>query len=100
MPEFNQLTSAEEERMILLVEEAAEVIQAATKILRHGFDSRNPLLTDSPTNRTDLETELGHLMHSVDLLTAAIDVDVTRIEQARDRKRLTIGPYLHHQPIG
>lgn len=39
---MNQMTEAERERLEMLAEEAAEVIQAVTKILRHGYDSYHP----------------------------------------------------------
>ena len=34
---FNKLTPAQAERLAILIEECGEVIQAATKILRHGY---------------------------------------------------------------
>lgn len=39
---FNKLTPAEAERLAMLAEECGEVIQAITKILRHGYDSHHP----------------------------------------------------------
>ena len=38
---FNKLTEAEQERLVILAEECAEVIQVVAKIQRHGFNSDN-----------------------------------------------------------
>lgn len=40
---FNGLTPAEAERLALLSEELGEAQQAIGKILRHGYDSSNPV---------------------------------------------------------
>src|SRR5579872_899269 len=37
-----RLTPAQIERLALLAEECGEVMQAVSKILRHGYESRNP----------------------------------------------------------
>ncbi|OAN76675.1 hypothetical protein A8B82_14850 [Sulfitobacter sp. EhC04] len=51
-PHFNNLTPAEAERLAMLAEECAEVIQIVGKILRHGYDSHHP---DNPaTDNRDL----------------------------------------------
>ncbi|MGR3524882.1 MAG: hypothetical protein ACU0CT_02645 [Paracoccaceae bacterium] len=42
MAHFNNLTPAEAERLAMLAEECAEVIQVVGKILRHGYDSYHP----------------------------------------------------------
>jgi hypothetical protein len=39
---FNKLTPAEAERLAMLAEECAEVIQVIGKILRHGYESYHP----------------------------------------------------------
>jgi len=54
---FNKLTPAEAERLTMLAEECAEVIQVVGKILRHGYDNYHP---DDPsrTNRDLLAREL------------------------------------------
>jgi hypothetical protein len=56
------MTEAERERLIMLIEECAEVIQAATKCLRHGYESRHP--DGGETNLEYLERELADL-HAV-----------------------------------
>ena len=54
---FNGLTPAETERLAMLAEECAEVIQIVGKILRHGYESHHP---DTPdvSNRFLLRREL------------------------------------------
>lgn len=60
MPKINPPSDAEAERLQMLAEECAEVIQAVNKILRHGFGSYNPTLPieRQTTNKDDLEREL------------------------------------------
>lgn len=55
-PKFGDMTNAQRERLEMLIEEAAEIIQVGTKILRHGYQSHHP--NSSVTNRLDLEKEL------------------------------------------
>jgi len=57
---FNQLTPAEAERLAMLAEECAEVIQVVGKILRHGYESYHPETPDI-TNRELLGKELSDL---------------------------------------
>lgn len=54
---FNKLTPAEAERLAMLAEECAEVIQIIGKILRHGYESHHPETPDI-TNRDLLGNEL------------------------------------------
>ena len=57
MAESAKLTEAQRERLEMLAEEAGEVVQACTKILRHGYNSYNPV-TNGPSNRFQLMKEL------------------------------------------
>ena len=52
------LTPAQAERLAMLIEEAAEIQQAATKILRHGYDSHHPDDEKKTPNGTLLCEEL------------------------------------------
>lgn len=79
---MTELTAAQRERLYLLIEECGEVIQAATKALRHGPTSTPPG-TDFPNNRHQLEWELGDLLFAVDLLTRCGDIDADEVEEAR-----------------
>ena len=57
------LSNAEAERLEMLAEEAAEVVQAATKVLRHGYGSHHPDFSpDERDNRSDLRSELNDVL--------------------------------------
>ncbi len=96
---FSGLSPAEIERLSLLMEECGEVIQAAAKVLRHGWKSVNPILRDqlkhAPTNRDSLAKEIGQLHFAMDLV-ATHDVDPGSIVRATNHKRDTIKQWLHH----
>lgn len=99
MSEFsNQLSAAESERLALLVEECGEVIQAASKVLRHGYESKNPLRGEMPPrNRENLAEELGHVLHVIDRMSLAGDVDRRQVNVSKLEKSERIGRWLHHQ---
>lgn len=95
---FNQLTPAEAERLAMLAEECAEVIQIVGKILRHGYDSYHP---DDPsvTNRDLLAKEITDV--------AAITKAMKRAELSDYELADTFGSiwlrkrrYTHHQECG
>jgi len=92
---FNKLTPSQAERLALLIEECGEVIQAASKVLRHGYESVNPALTNSPTNRQSLEKELGQLMFAADLIVEH-DLSPAAVAKAAKAKRESIRQWLHH----
>ena len=94
--DFSGLSAAERERLYLLLEECGETVQAVGKILRHGYERFNPLMDDPPTNREDLEKEIGHVLRAVDFLVNAGDLSKTKIQIARMSRR--VNKYLHHQP--
>lgn len=69
------LSPAEAERLHMLIEEAGEVIQASTKILRHGYQSHNPDVSPPVVpNRLDLERELADLIAVVSSMGVAGDI--------------------------
>ena len=95
---FNDLTDAEAERLALLLEELGEATQAIGKILRHGYQSYNPLTAGkSDSNREALERELGHVRHAIDRLTLARDLNALAIQGAMRVKADRISRWLHHQ---
>lgn len=61
--DFNKLTNEQEEALSCLIEEASEIIKAATKILRHGLYSHNPTLPshEQQANKLSLSREIGNL---------------------------------------
>lgn len=95
MDHFNQLTPAEAERLALMAEECAEVIQVVGKILRHGYDSRHP--AGGATNRLLLQKELGDVLASTTMLRNAGDVSGEALEQAAHAKMHSVLQWVHHQ---
>jgi NTP pyrophosphatase (non-canonical NTP hydrolase) len=93
---FNGLTEAEAERLAILIEECGEVTQAACKILRHGYDSNNKGQMPE-TNREALARELGDVVHSINRMTDAKDIDGREIGRRAASKPEHIRKYLHHQ---
>lgn len=93
---FNELTPAETERLVLVIEECAEVQQIISKILRHGYESYHPK-DSSKSNRQLLEKELGDLQHVIHRLMA--DVDENEVRHYETEKASKILPYLHHQGV-
>jgi hypothetical protein len=92
---FNRLTPAEAERLAMLAEEAGEVVQAVTKILRHGYESYHP--TDpGMNNRSILRAEIADLRAVWELMFEAGDVEKLHslmIDTAKSRKLR----FSHHQ---
>lgn len=97
MEHFNKLTPEQVERLAILAEEAAEVIQAVNKILRHGYDNWNPDRTFIQTNRTDLAKELGQLWLAADRVIK-LDLDKDTVSMAYASK-IASGGYMHHQGV-
>lgn len=89
------LTAAQAERLAIIAEEAGEVVQAVTKILRHGFDSCHP--NGGPDNRSQLETELGNLAAATRMSIDADDISPVAINAAAKDKEVSVRQYLHHQ---
>lgn len=97
---FNELTPAQVERLALLSEECAEVIQIVGKILRHGKNSCHPDDKDGANpNAVLLAVEIGHVIAAKDWLIGYGDVDALTI--ANSTRKKTEGyrakKYLHHQ---
>jgi len=96
---FNKLTPAEDERLAMLAEECAEVIQIVSKIQRHGYDSRHPADPLKTTNRAMLRKEVADIaavtasMLSHSDFEAFTEMDV----KVAWRKKLR---YAHHQEDG
>lgn len=77
------LTNAQTERLDLLIEEAAEIIHAASKIKRFGFEGSNPFNRDAHSNRSHLEIEIGGLCAVLDLLTEAGEIEEDHCSSAQ-----------------
>jgi len=92
---FNKLTPAETERLAMLAEEAAEIVQIVGKILRHGYDSYNPN-AEKITNRVLLNQEIVDLMAVTKAMVINNDIHdqhVDDIYRAWQRKL----KWSHHQ---
>ena len=92
---FNSLGPAEAERLAMLVEECGEVIQAAGKILRHGYDSEHP--ETGVSNLEALERELSDVLAVMSLMAAAYDINEGSVNdnlQGSIERRMK---YAHHQ---
>lgn len=95
--EIPGLSPAEIERLACLSEELGEAQQAIGKILRHGYASCNPDVFASPTNRKNLERELGDILCVIKMMENAYDVDQTSIQNYSIKKEQKLQKYLHHQ---
>lgn len=93
---FNKLTPSQAERLAMLAEEAAEVVMACTKILRHGYDSHNPDATHLGDNRVQLNQEIRDFEAVVALMRDANDLHGLQPNPLLTtvQKRLK---YTHHQ---
>ena len=92
----NELSHAELERIGILVEELGEVCQVLGKVLRHGLEASNPNLKHAPTNRQDLEKELGDLKNATNMLVEEEMVSQAAIDARADYKSATIDMWLHY----
>jgi NTP pyrophosphatase (non-canonical NTP hydrolase) len=90
------VTEAQRERLTILMEECAEVIQAASKILRHGWDSK---YDNGKSNREQLELEMGDVQWCMLNMAQYSDFNMSNVESnaAAKAKRMLNSPYLHHQ---
>lgn len=86
------INNAVHERLVILDEELAESIQSSCKAKRHGLDSR---WRGGPTNKADLERELGQVLGVVELLIEAGDLDREAILDATIEKLEQVQPFLH-----
>lgn len=92
----NELTAAQVERLAILAEELGEAQQIIGKILRHGYESGNPLV-DYVSNRTLLEHECGDIYEAILMLIRAKDVSDAEIFRRQAEKHESIKRWLHHQ---
>lgn len=93
----NQLSDAQLERLAILSEELGEAQQCIGKILRHGYESYNPLADHGTNNRGDLQRELGDVKFAIQMLEDAGDVSGFAISERTAKKSQTIKKWLHYQ---
>lgn len=95
-----QLSPAEHERLVILIEELGESIQAATKILRHGYDSTNPLAESPLNNRDQLECELADVLSIVELMYENKDVSIPYIRFKTKLNKSQKNKWMHFNQHG
>lgn len=95
---FNRLTPGQVERLSICAEEMGEAIQAIGKVLRHGYKRRHPFTPGGPSNRENLEVELGHVEAAIELLVTFDPVRRDEIREAMESKTddYANGQRLHH----
>ena len=86
----NGLSPAQVERLAILAEECAEVIQVVNKILRHGYQA------NGHDNRIALEHELGDLRWAQSLLVREDDIWQATVDRFALEKSDKAAPWLHH----
>lgn len=96
---MTQLTSAQEERMDLLIEEASEIIKEVCKIKRFGFDSSAYPFDGNQTNKKNLETEIGGFAAVLQLAFNAGDLDPNASEAAMEKKQESGWKYTKYQRV-
>lgn len=99
MPDdFNNLTPAQHERLAMLFEECAEVIQIIGKIMRHGYNSYHPDDKTHSTNRCLLAKELRDVHGVLKAMQREElkDFELQDVTGSAWEKKLR---YAHHQGI-
>lgn len=94
---FNGLTPEQDEALALIAEECAEVIQAVSKIQRHGLSSEHPV--SGEVNSDTLQKEVGDLMAALRIGEVQFLITWGSVIAARDRKLLAVTRYLHHAKV-
>jgi NTP pyrophosphatase (non-canonical NTP hydrolase) len=92
-----------DELLTHLEEEAAEIVQACTKLRRFGLEEKDPRLNpaEAPTNRKALAMEFGQLVCVVDCLSA-LESSLflnDNVKAGWDRKFGRLQKYLRHSTI-
>ncbi len=93
----NSLTAQEEIHLIMLMEEASEVIKCVSKILRFGWEDYHPRDPLKRTNRALLSSELTDFSVMQMMLIASGDVEPAGMDLLRiieDKKDYYIEKYL------
>ena len=93
----NELSEAEIERLAVLAEELGEAQQCIGKILRHGYESHNPVTQTGLTNRRELERECGDIYEAILMLCHAKDINEAGVNMRQAEKHEAIQRWLHHQ---
>jgi hypothetical protein len=97
---INNLSDEETERLALFIEECGEAIQAACKVLRHGYQSFDPTVPKAKriTNRGALAEEMGHVRAAM-ILLCCNDIHKARVHESADKKLTSVRQWLHYSHI-
>lgn len=76
---MNGLHPKERELLTMLAEEAGEIVQAVTKILRHGPDSYNPDNLSAGDNTEQLRKEVVDMLGVIQLMRESYSRPLLRI---------------------
>lgn len=90
------LTAYEREILTILQEECAEVIVAASKLLRFGRGNTNP--TTGEKNDAELGREVGDLQAMIDKITLAEIISRDHVIDGVVRKEQRLQQFLQHVP--
>lgn len=96
MRQHDPLTPAEAERIAMLGEECGEVVHAAMKPLRHGYDSYDPTAAVAESNRAMLAREISDLIMKIRWMAHKGDIPIGWLVEACN-KPLTVPRYTYHQ---
>lgn len=94
-PNGTPLTEYERELLVILMEECAEVIQAASKMIRFGKENRPDSCN---TNSHELGLEIGDLREMIDMATDCKLVEARDFIVGRNRKRERLAKYMQSRP--
>jgi NTP pyrophosphatase (non-canonical NTP hydrolase) len=72
-----------QEALVILQEECAEVIQAVSKCYRFGLDNQHK---SGDTQRANLELEIGDMLALVDILVEQGVIDLNNLQTAKLNK--------------
>lgn len=99
-PNGTPLNDYERELLTILMEECAEVIQAASKLVRFGKENRPPKSDDSPglMNTEFLSMEYGHVCQVAALVINANLMSSWWINRGVDEKRERLLHFMQTQP--
>ena len=95
---FNALTPEQTESLSILAEECAEVVQAVTKILRHGLLGTMPdnLSCGVYDNMSVLRGELADVVVAAAVVSHVFCLSATEMNHRIDDKLLTLRNWTHH----
>lgn len=96
---MNKLTESQIERLIILSEECAEVIQVVSKIIRFGYEDFNPYAKDIRSNRERLEEELGDVLGAMQLFNLASELNNMKILDAKEKKLQKFEKFTKYQDL-